>query len=472
MDKKNFEILLISHTPYSTSLDPSSVPKGEVNNALKLWNLLTSNGYSVANIQDYHELFDIECLNGENAEILESLKKLNIDLAISGEKMIEQSDAAPVSSFLKKISERRNTSKETIIFLLTWHINTLPVFATGIQHKYPLVGKAYCNFSGEYTFSGFPYSECYQSANLLICESLLAAVEGIRVGVPAWKYMYLPHIAPPEAEKIVSLSPQDKSSYREKYLKQLAEENGKNIIFGEDSVVIGYPTRFVRRKNVEILIEVMSELYKENPNILLVLKGNYDPEGDFRVQYTDKLSLLLRAAEKQPWFLWDKSFTPYPEVLRIFSCFDICAYLSGAESGNNTIIEVASLGIPCMVLDASTCPYMYKGMASFVKAGKQILGVWMYHQPDRKDLKEKLQQLIRFPKERQEFGEKSREITIKRYGAYKTFERMPLLLDAAISYHKKADDLEELKNLVSEKLRNDLLEYGLDPTEIFDDSIG
>ncbi|MFT4554621.1 MAG: glycosyltransferase involved in cell wall biosynthesis [Chlamydiales bacterium] len=466
MDNKDFEIILISHTEHSTMLDPSSVPKGEVNNALKLWNLLTSNGYQVANIQDYHELFGIHSMEDENAQVLESLKKLNIDLAIAGEEMIEESNTPCIQSFLEKISKRTDPTKETILFLLTWHINSLPVIATGIHHRFPLVGKSYCNFPGEYTYSGFPYLECYQGPDLLICESLLAAIEGIRVGLPPWKFMYLPHISPPEAVKILALPDEEKASYKERYIQQLAQDNKKDIHYDEDTVVIGYPVRFARRKNVEMLIEAVSELRKSYPNLLLVLKGDYDPEGDFRVQYSDKLSMLMRAAEKEPWFLWDRSFTPYPEVLRIFSCFDICAYISGAESGNNTIIEVASLGVPCIVLNASTCPYMYKDMACFVEAGNQILGVWIYQQPDLKDLKEKLAHFIKSPEERRQFGEKARQIAAERYGAHKTFDRMSLLLEAVHSLHHKDQDFEKYKNLLLEQLHDDLMEYGLDPTEI------
>lgn len=466
MSKQYPEILIISHTNYSTQLGSSSIPKGEVNNAQKLYDLLKNQGYCVKKIQDYNELFDIDHLQKENAQILQSITKLNLELAKEGEEIIESSQNHPTKAFLSKVQKCIPDPNNSIILLLTWQTNIFPVIASGIQHQYPFVGKGYCCFPGEYTFSNFPYHKCYMAPNILLCESLLAPIEGKKIGIPPWKYFYLPHLCPLESEKIFSLSKEEKWNYRKNYLTKIAKENHKEIKIDKETIVIAYPTRFLRRKNVDLLIEAVSELYPQNPNILLVLKGDYDCEGDFNTLYTDKTSMLIRSAQEKPWFLWDRNFTPYPEILNIFSSYDICAYLSGAESGNNTIVEIASLAIPCLILNATTNPYMYKDMALFVEAGEDILGVWIFKQPIIDDLKEKLSLLIQSKKTRESLGKKARQTTLKRYNSQKILKRIPLLLEAAKSYHKKDKNMENYKKLLLNQLCEDFKEYDLDHREI------
>lgn len=462
MNKEQALIHIISHTDYSSKIDATSIPRGEINNAKKLYKLLKNQEYPIAEIQDLNELFGIKDFQDTNAKILNDLTKLNVELATNEDEWIEGGNYPPIQTFLKKMNQRLSKNGENILLLLTWHIKTLSILSTGIQRSHPTIGKCYCCFSGEFSFSNFPHYACLKNLDLILCESLLAPIEGCKIGIPPWKFFYLPHIAPQESEDILSQNEEEKKSYRLKYLQNLAKKNQKELAIDEETVVIAYPTRFTRRKNVEILIEIIYELRQTHPNILLILKGNYDREGDFSIQYSDKLSLHLKGALKENWFLWDDEATPYPEILRIFSSFDICAYISGAESGNNTIVEMASLGIPCVVLNATTNPYMYKDMASFIEAGEKILGVWVFQQPLINDLKNCLGDLIRSKEKRKSLGERFRNVCKKRYGSRNILERIPLLLEAAKSIRLQDKNAEEYKKKLLDRLKQDMQEYSLE----------
>ncbi len=459
MPSTNF--VLISHTGYSRDVERSSII-GEIPNAKKLQTLLLEMGYHAETILDTYELFNIAALNDDNAYAMHKLAKLNVDLATIGEDFLIDEKHPLSLECLKKVQEAAKEKENTVLIFLTWLLNTYAFLSTGLHHSYPNVGKYYCWHAGELQSPDVAYLiKPYLEMDLIITESLLGPIEGIKAGIEPWRFLYFPNIYPSEAKAVYHLSDEEKSDFRNEYLQRVAAANKKSIDVNEDTIVIAYPARFQRRKNIEFIIEAVHRLHKEFPNIILLLKGDYAPNWDQNTFYTEKIHHLIHSAKKQPWFLLDMSYTPFPEIFQIYNSFDICTYLSGAEIGNNTLVELLYMGVPTILPDTTVFPYTFCDMVSFVKARRMLFGKVGFKQPEMEDLVAKLKELIVSPEKRQKLGKKAHMLAEERFDPKVITERIPLLVEAANSFHKHDDREKKCQELLTETLYRDLDAYNL-----------
>ncbi len=458
---KTPRICLIGHSDYSLKIRSKdlTLPFGEVNNAKKLQRVLKEVKIPVTEVLDIYELFEIEDMNDERGTLFQEMLSTNISLATSGIDFITDFQNSLSKTFRKNIQRKLSDHKKNVIFFLTWAGKGLSMLSTGIQNDYPIIGKEDSFIKASNLLEPFPMEKYAREVQVLTSESLLGAVNCNLYGIPLDKFMYLPNLAPSECEALGKRTIQEKREFKVEYIKKLAQVNQKKVLFDSDTFIIGCPTRLVRRKNVDMLIFALAEVHKRHPNILFVLKGDMDSEFDIFSLYSEKLYQLLLSAQEEPWFLWDRSLTPYPEVLKIYSTFDLCTLLSGAELGSNTAVEVCSLGIPTLLLDASVNPYLYKGMAEFVKANGVCNATWIYQQPNMLDLELKLEELIENPDKRKELADRSQKLAHKRFGKQQLLKRIPLMATAAWSFFHKESASKEFHQLFRNQLNADLMEY-------------
>ena len=155
--------------------------------------------------------------------------------------------------------------------------------------------------------------------------------------------------------------------------------------------IIGTVSRLEYGKNAEFAIEAVRRLVEKGHDVILYLKGDF-PEITPYPGYKPLLIEMLKSYENEEWLVWDRKWTPFPDVLEEYAQFDVLLHPSGAEGGSHVVVECLGLGIPCVVLNCTTNPYLFKGVATFVETtGKMQPAQLSFYIPDIHDLVNQLE---------------------------------------------------------------------------------
>jgi glycosyltransferase involved in cell wall biosynthesis len=150
--------------------------------------------------------------------------------------------------------------------------------------------------------------------------------------------------------------------------------------------VIGCVGRLEYGKNYEFALEAIRSLVEKKRKVMLVLKGDFPLDSPYP-DYQRLFSQMLNCYAGEPWFLWDRSHTPYPEVLHEYASFDLLLHPSGAEGGSQVVVECLGLKKPVVVLRCSTNPYLFSGVAHFVQTTGILREAQLpFYIPDLEDL--------------------------------------------------------------------------------------
>ncbi len=313
-------------------LGHTSSGMGERSLAYKTERLIKEAGFSVA------PTFDVIELLGDNYE---RYAKLNYDLADSGHSLLEGIESLALPS-------------ADILLILSWSFSLAALFATDAHYARTTVAKLYAHHTNERIVA-----KLYEPVDLLITESLLANERGAAYGINPGKMLHLPHCFPDLAV--------DK--------KKLSSKR-----------VIGTVARFEYGKNCEFAIEAVRHLVQEGHDVVLYLKGDFPDESPCP-DYKPLLTEMLEAYQNEEWLIWDREETPFPDVLELYTGFDLLLHPSGAEGGSHVVVEALGLGIPCVVLDCSTNPFLFQGLATFVKTTGEMRHAQLpFYIPDLSDL--------------------------------------------------------------------------------------
>ncbi len=310
---------------------------GERALAKKITKLLVESGVKVAPVIDV-----IEHLGDQ----YEKLASLNYDLADGGHALLEGIRCLELPS-------------SDLLLILSWCFSVAAVFATDVHQSRLTVAKLYAHHTHERILP-----ELYKPADLLITESLLANERGAAYGIAPEKMLYLPHTYVPSKRKVSK----------------------------EKRRVIGTVSRLEYGKNCEFAIEAVRRLAEKGHEVVLVLKGDFPGESLYP-EYKTLLTEMLEAYQYEPWLIWEREATPFPEVIEEYTEFDLLLHPSGAEGGSHVVVECLGLGIPCVVLGCSTNPFLFKGLATFVRTTGEMRPAQLpFYTPDLDDLVEKLEQ--------------------------------------------------------------------------------
>jgi glycosyltransferase involved in cell wall biosynthesis len=339
--------------------------------ALKFQRALTQAGFFSEPIIDIIELL---------GDDYEPFAQLNYDLAdVDFEIMDNLRDPPPLKS-------------TDLLLILSWCFSVAALFAVGIHKHSPTAVKLFAHHSKERILT-----KLYEPADLILTESLLAHERALVYGMDPAKLLYLPHTYPSECKKI---------SASRAYVNQLAKSQGKSV--PKECKVIGCVSRFEYGKNCEFALESVRRLALQKENVVLVLKGDFPEKSSFP-DYRPLFLEMLQTYKDEPWLLWDAKPTPYPEVLQEYASFDLLLHPSGAEGASHVVIECLGLQKPVVLLDCSTNPYLFKGIAHFVKTTEELkFGPLPFYIPDMDALCETLKKEVDPPdldKVRERFDE-------------------------------------------------------------------
>jgi glycosyltransferase involved in cell wall biosynthesis len=301
------------------------------------------------------DLIDIIDLMGERYA---PFAEINHDLADQGHTLID--DLAPPPEL----------PDSDLLLILSWSFSVAALFATGIHKTRPTAVTLFAQHPQERILP-----ELYRPASLMITESPLAYERAVTYGLDPDKLLFIPHSYPPECETIHP---------NRDYVTRLAKEQGKTI--RKETLVIGCVSRFEYRKNCEYAVEAVRRLFEKGRDLVLVLKGNFPQVVNFP-DYQPLFTKMLNAYTQEPWLLWDPQPTPFPKVIEEYASFDLLLHPAGAESGPHVVIECLGLKKPVVLLDCSVNPYLFKGVANFVKTtGILQEGPVPFYVPDLEDL--------------------------------------------------------------------------------------
>lgn len=324
-----------------------------------------------------------------------SLARLNYALIEQGDSPL--SDVARALPFLKKLENHRSDT----ILLLSFCFSLAALLTTGIHKKKRILSKFHVHHPQEKVFPTL-----YEMTDLLLTESLLANLRGAAYGLPESKFLYFPHHYPPQADQMPPKPPQDK-------------------------ITIGVVSRFERGKNCEFALEAVRKIVEQGRNVELILMGDFAPNTTDS-QYQENFHKMLLAYEQEPWFKWEKRKIPYKETIWVYNRFDLCLQLSGAEAGSNIITELLGMGKPVIALNASTNPYLFKGGAFLIQPdSKTYPGQLHYQIPDLQTLVASIEEFVKEPKKRKEWGENGKKLARDRFHIDVIKKRVPLLFDAS-----------------------------------------
>ncbi len=112
----------------------------------------------------------------------------------------------------------------------------------------------------------------------------------------------------------------------------------------EGNFVIGHVGRFSEPKNHTFIIDIFNEVYKRNPNAVLVLVGGFETETEAISRIKQKVHIL--GLDNVVFFAGQRD-----DVHRIMQAFDVFILPSLWEGFPVVMVEAQSLGIRCLISD-------------------------------------------------------------------------------------------------------------------------
>lgn len=457
------KIILISHTPYSFRYFPKGT--GEVQNSLKLRKLLHQSGYAVSKVFDCFQLFG--GINKAKREI-KQLACLNEQLSRYGYEPLDGWGSKVARSLYEKVNGEVVSSPSGAVTMVLSNRDQISAFiGVGVPKLAPFVAKYYLPRAG----LDFSWSKIWSRADLIVTECLYNCFGAFLIGISPMKMIYLPHHYPQESDHLFQMEDLQLRKSREKYIRKLAERNQKKVVFNAETLLVGIVSRLCEGKNVEYVVEAFEEIAAKGINAILILKGGYDQQINGTSSYKRKMSALLSRVQKAPWFLWDSDFEAFPKVLKTYRIFDLCVMQSSIEGASNVLVELASLGRPCLLLKEHSNPFLFEGGVEWVEPKLGIHTNWRApRRPNQAELRDKLEQLLKNGRKRRELGQQARAIAISRFSPERTLERMPLLLAAASSFFHRDNQQKLYQKQIFQLFIEDLQRYQI-PFDITVDQI-
>ena len=124
----------------------------------------------------------------------------------------------------------------------------------------------------------------------------------------------------------------------------------------DDCIVVGHVGRFAEQKNHMFLLDIFTEIKKQNDNAVLLLVGG---NGNLEEQVRGKVAEL--GLEESVIFTGIRSDIP-----QLMSAMDVFVMPSLFEGMPNTVIEAQATGLPCVIADTITKEANITGLVEYL----------------------------------------------------------------------------------------------------------
>ncbi|MCL2705813.1 MAG: glycosyltransferase family 4 protein [Spirochaetaceae bacterium] len=200
-------------------------------------------------------------------------------------------------------------------------------------------------------------------------------------------------------------------------LQGIKNEKEKNIFY------LGYIGRFVKYKNIEVVIKAMNVVAEKIDNIKLILIGE-GPEKENYISLVNEYSLENKI-EITPFVKYNK----IPEILNSFSLFILPSsdYNGVSEKFGRVVIEAMSCGVPVIVSDQGYLPVLAENAGTVFKAD------------DHNELALKIIELYNNKSLREEMALKGMKKVNTLYSAEKTAERFIKIFKILLENHNEKE---------------------------------
>ena len=142
--------------------------------------------------------------------------------------------------------------------------------------------------------------------------------------------------------------------YYPEYRERIREELGI-----ADRIVFGHVGRFMEQKNHMFLLDVFSEIKKQNEKaVLLLVGGNGNLEGKVRERVAE-----LGLGES---VIFTGIRSDVPQIMSAMDAFVMPSFFEGMP---NTVIEAQATGLPCVIADTITREANITGLVEYLPLG-------------------------------------------------------------------------------------------------------
>jgi len=437
---KEFRLLLLGHT---------SGKQGEVSTSTKLLEIANNFGLP-SQLVDVFELIP-KPLQREN---LTKLTGHNIDMAHQG-----KIDTNPLDNPISKYGDARMQffyrNFDSVVLYVTWPLNQLGLTKLGITKKVPTLAWFYPYVVKEDTI----YHPFFRETTIITTFTPLTIKYLLFNGVPKHKIVLIPSNYPPLADKVyASLQAEGLLAKRLKFFEGVEARTGKKYSINEDTLIFGISARIINMYNQAFILERFREMASELENFVVILRYAAPKLGqDTSQEFIDKFAAVINEIKDEPWFLWDKEFYPFEEVMSLVSLFDVSVMMGPAGVAT---IEQRGLGVTMLLLDFPVNRGLHTdGHHYFVK-----MNWWdaetSNSEPNVEDFKDKIRYISKKRKKIKNNREKIREFAVANNSSKATFDRMKLAIDAAKSYHYNDKNVEAYRKIVTKQVDEELSKFG------------
>lgn len=194
--------------------------------------------------------------------------------------------------------------------------------------------------------------------------------------------------------------------------RQLADFREKWNLDEKDEV-IGFVGRLGEEKNLPILIEAFDEIGEIRPKAKLLFVGDFD--------FREKLEKIARES-KFPDRIIFTGMIPREKLGVAYAALDVFLFPSLKDTQGWVLHESAHAGLPIVLID--------RGVSEVVKDGEN----GYYAENDPHDFAQKVLSILKSPKKRAEFGERSKKLAL-RYTEKKQIHKVIDLYKRVIDEH-------------------------------------
>jgi len=180
----------------------------------------------------------------------------------------------------------------------------------------------------------------------------------------------------------------------------LCKDHDRSLLLGKikfsSDIVIGYFARLVPNKGHQYLIDAISKVSKDHPNVKLLIGGDGPLKHELK-----SLSKQLGVEEKVVFV----GKIEHEAVYRLLKCVDIYVFPSSAELFPYAILEAMAAGKPIVSTPVG-------GVPEVIKNGETGL---LVPPKDQDKLADGIRKLIEKPKEAEQMGRRSRKLIEEKF---------------------------------------------------------